>query len=82
MLYQRCIQSHEPFYFQFVNYCVNTSPCRCLDLSWDNRWVDFVKGYVSRISVTRTSLQITNKLRQDVARNVPITGWFKTTVDK
>jgi hypothetical protein len=82
MLYQGCIQSHEPFYFQFFYYCVNTPPCRCLDLSWDNRLVDFCQRYVSRISVTRTSLQITSKLRQDVARDVPIAGWFKTTVDK
>ena len=82
MLYQRCIQSHQPFYFQFCNYCVNTPPYRCLDLSWDNRLVDFVERYVSRISVTRTSLQITSKLRQNMALYVPITGWFKTTVDK
>jgi hypothetical protein len=57
-------------------------PCRCLDLSWDNRLVDFVERYVSRISVTRTSLQITSKLRQNMALYVPKTGWFKTTVDK
>ena len=49
---------------------------------WDNRLVDFVERYVSRISVTKTSLQITSKLRQDVSRDVPIAGWFKTTVDK
>jgi hypothetical protein len=43
---------------------------------------DFVEGYVSRISVSRTNLQITSKLRQDVGRDVPITAWLKTTVDK